>query len=66
LNVDDDLGLLQFLLHPRQLGLQFAILLGQGVAGRLAAALLGQGAQSARFAQPPPLDQVGRVQPLAS
>src|ERR1035437_2495111 len=65
LNVDDDLGLLQFLLHLQQFGFQFAVLLGQGVAGRLPAALLGQSAQGARFAQPPPLDQVGLVQPLA-
>jgi len=65
LNVDDDLGLLELLLHLQQLGFQFAVLLGQRVAGRLAAALLGQRAESARFAEPPPLDQVGRVQPLA-
>jgi hypothetical protein len=65
LNVDDDLGLLEFLVHPRQLGFQFAVLLGQGVAGGFAAALLGQRAESARVAQAPPLDQVGRVQPLA-
>ena len=65
LNVDDDLGLLEFLLHLQQLGFQLAVLRGQRVAGRLAAAFLGQRAESARFAEPPPLDQVGRVQPLA-
>jgi hypothetical protein len=65
LNVDDDLGLLQFLVHLHQLGFQFAVLLGQWVAGRLAAALLGQRAESAGFAEPPPFDQVRQVQPLA-
>ena len=66
MNIEDDLGLLQLLLHPHQFSFQLAVLLNQGVKGRLAPALLRQSAQRAGFAQPPPLDQVGRIQTLAS
>jgi len=62
LNVDDDFGLLEFLLQTGHLRLQLLVLLGQGVAGRLAASLLGQGAESTGGAEPPPLDQMRRVQ----
>jgi len=65
LNIDEDLGLLEFLLETGHLRLQLLVLLGQGVAGRLAAPLVRQGAEGAGGAEPPPLDQMGRVQTFA-
>ena len=35
MNVDDDLGLVQFLLHLHQFGFQFVVFLGPWVASRL-------------------------------
>src|ERR1051325_2251740 len=67
LDVDDRVGLVQLLLHPRELALESRVLLSQRVLGRLAAALLRREARELAFvAFAPPRGEVRRVQALAA